>query len=127
MDSAAEGDIMEKIKDVDPDLGQQIEDKMFVFDDLAEIDDRGMQALLRDISNEILLVALKGADQALKDKIFDNMSKRAAEMLKDDLEAQGPVKLKDVENAQKEILGIARRMSESGAIALTSGGGDEYV
>lgn len=127
MDSTAEADIMEKIKDADPDLGQQIEDKMFVFDDLADVDDRGMQALMREISNEVLLIALKGADNALKEKFFDNMSKRAADMLRDDLEAQSPVKLKDVENAQKEIISIARRMAEAGTLALGGGGGEEYV
>lgn len=127
MDGTAEADVMEKIKDVDPDLGQQIEDKMFVFDDLAEVDDRGMQTMLREISNEMLLLALKGADEMLKEKIFTNMSKRAAEMLRDDLEAQGPVKLKDVETAQKEIITVARRLAEAGTLALGGGGGDEYI
>jgi flagellar motor switch protein FliG len=83
--------------------------------------------LLREISSESLIVALKGADETMKEKIFKNMSKRAAEMLRDDLEVRGPVKLSDVEGAQKEILGVARRLSESGEIALGGKGGEQYV
>lgn len=126
VDGAAEAAIMEGIKNVDEDLGQAIEDSMFVFDNLAEIDDRGIQALLREVSSDVLIVALKGADEAVKEKILKNMSKRAAEMLRDDLEASGPVKLSEVEDAQREILSVARRMAEAGDIALGSGG-DEYV
>jgi flagellar motor switch protein FliG len=126
VDGASEAAIMEGIKNVDEDLGQEIEDSMFVFDNLAEVDDRGIQSLLREISSEILIVALKGADDAVKEKILKNMSKRAAEMLRDDLEASGPVKLSEVEDAQREILSVARRMAEAGDIALSSGG-DEYV
>jgi len=126
VDGSAEAAIMEGIKNVDEDLGQEIEDSMFVFDNLAEVDDRGIQALLREVSSDILIVALKGADEAVKEKILKNMSKRAAEMLRDDLEASGPVKLSEVEDAQREILSVARRMAEAGDIALSSGG-DEYV
>ncbi len=126
VDGAAEASIMESIKNVDEDLGQEIEDSMFVFDNLSEVDDRGIQALLREVSSDILIVALKGADEAVKEKILKNMSKRAAEMLRDDLEASGPVKLSEVEDAQREILSVARRMAEAGDIALGSGG-DEYV
>ena len=126
VDGTAEAAIMEGIKSVDEDLGQEIEDSMFVFDNLAEVDDRGIQALLREVSSDILIVALKGADEAVKEKILKNMSKRAAEMLRDDLEASGPVKLSEVEDAQREILSVARRMAEAGDIALGSGG-DEYV
>lgn len=126
VDGASEAAIMEGIKGVDEDLGQEIEDSMFVFDNLAEVDDRGIQALLREISSDILIVALKGADEAVKEKILKNMSKRAAEMLRDDLEASGPVKLSEVEDAQREILSVARRMAEAGDIALGSGG-EEYV
>ena len=100
---------------------------MFVFDNLIEVDDRGIQALLREVSSDSLIIALKGADEAIKEKILKNMSKRAAEMLREDLEAKGPVKLSEVEAAQKEILAIARRMAESGEIVLGSQGGDEYV
>ena len=124
--SAQEAAIMEKIKDADADIGQKIEELMFVFDDLAEVDDRGMQALLREISSETLIIAMKGADQTLKEKIFKNMSKRAGEMLRDDLEAKGPVRLSEVEAAQKEILSVARRLSESGEISL-GGKGEDFV
>ena len=87
---------------------------MFVFDDLAEIDDRGMQEVLRAVPGERLLLAMKGADDSLKEKIFKNMSQRAAEMLKDDLESRGPVRLSEVEAAQKEILAMVRKMAEAG-------------
>ena len=126
IDSAQETEIMEKIKDADADIGQKIEELMFVFDDLSDVDDRGMQSLLREISSETLILALKGADQGLKEKIFKNMSKRAAEMLRDDLEAKGPVRLSEVEAAQKEILTVARRLSESGEISL-GGKGEDFV
>lgn len=126
IDSAREVKIMETIKDVDADIGQKIEDLMFVFDDLASVDDRGMQAILREVSGEVLIMALKGADEDLKEKIFKNMSKRAAEMLRDDLEAKGPARLSEVEAAQKEILAIARRMSEAGEISL-GGKGEDFV
>ena len=127
MDSSIEGEIMDSIKEVDADLGQNIQDLMFVFDNLLEVDDRDIQTILREISSESLVLALKGAEDALKEKIFKNMSKRAAEMLRDDLEAKGPVKLSDVEAAQKEILSVARRLADAGDISLGGGGGEEYV
>jgi len=127
MDSSVEAEIMDSIKEVDADLGQNIQDLMFVFDNLLEVDDRDIQTILREISSESLVLALKGAEDALKDKIFKNMSKRAAEMLRDDLEAKGPVKLSDVEAAQKEILSVARRLADAGDISLGGGGGEEYV
>jgi flagellar motor switch protein FliG len=126
-ETSKQADIIAKIKEGDEKLAQQIEDLMFVFEDLVEIDDRGIQALLREISSESLIVALKGADETMKEKIFKNMSKRAAEMLRDDLEVRGPVKLSDVEGAQKEILGVARRLAEAGEIALGGKGGEQYV
>jgi len=127
MDASQGNPIMDAIKESDPDLGQKIEDLMFVFDNLAEVDDRGIQALLREVSSDSLILALKGADEALREKVFKNMSKRAAEMLREDLEAKGPVRLSEVEAAQKEILAIARRMAETGEIALGGQGGEEYV
>jgi flagellar motor switch protein FliG len=127
MDASRGNQIMDVVKESDPDLGQKIEDLMFVFDNLVEVDDRGIQALLREVSSDSLIVALKGADEAVKEKILKNMSKRAAEMLREDLEAKGPVKLSEVEAAQKEILAIARRMSEAGEIVLGGQGGEEYV
>ena len=127
MDSALEAQIMDQIRENDAEMGQEIQDFMFVFDNLVDVDDRGIQALLREVSSETLIVALKGADEAVKEKIFKNMSKRASEMLRDDLEAKGPVKVSEVEAAQKEILAIARRMAESGEISLGGKGGDEYI
>ena len=125
MDTAIENEIMDKMKEVDPDLGQKILDNMFVFANLVDLDDRGIQSLLRETSTDNLVTALKGADVTLREKIFKNMSKRAGEMLRDDLDAKGPVRLSEVEEAQKEIIAIARRMTESGEISL--GGGDEFV
>jgi len=127
LDSSIEGSIMDKVRDADSDLSESIEELMFVFDNIIDIDDRGIQSLLREISSENLVLALKGADAEIKDKILNNMSKRAAEMLADDLETKGPVKLSEVELAQKEILSIARRMSESGEISLGGSGAEEYV
>ncbi len=127
VDSSLEEKIMEKVKEVDEELSQQIEDLMFVFDNLAEVDDRGIQTLLREVSTDSLVLALKGADEAVKEKIFKNMSSRAAEMLKDDLEAKGPVKVSEVEAAQKEILAIARRLADEGQIVLGGAGGEEMI
>ncbi len=121
------GDIMSDLSKIDEALSQKIQDLMFVFDDLLEVDDRGMQELLRQVAADKLLIALKGADDNLKAKIFKNMSQRAAEMMKDDLEAKGPVKLSDVEAAQKEILLAARKLAEAGTIALGGAGGEQYV
>lgn len=126
LESSIEADLMEAIKEVDEDMGNQIQDLMFVFDNLRDVDDRGIQALLREVSSEILIIALKGADEELQEKIFKNMSKRAAELLRDDLEAKGPVKVSEVEGAQKEILTIARRMADAGEIML-GGGGEQMM
>jgi len=127
MDTSMEASIMEQVTETDEDLAQNIQDLMFVFDNLIDVDDRGIQTLLREVSTDSLILALKGADDGIKEKIFKNMSKRAAEMLRDDLEAKGPVRVSEVETAQKEILGIARRLAESGDISLGGGGGEEFV
>ena len=126
MDSSLEGDLMDSIKEMDGDLGTEIEELMFVFDNLKDVDDRGIQTLLREVSSEVLIIALKGADTDLQEKIFNNMSKRAAELLRDDLEAKGPVKVSEVEGAQKDILTIARRLADSGEIVL-GGSGEEML
>ncbi len=126
-DGALEGMVMEQITDADAELAQEIQDLMFVFDNLIDIDERGIQTLLREVSSEQLLLALRGAEEGLKEKIFSNMSKRAAEMLRDDLDAAPPARLSDVEGAQKEILTVARRLSEAGEIMLGGGGGDDFV
>jgi len=125
MDSSIEADLMDAIKEVDEELGNQIEDLMFVFDNLVDVDDRGIQALLREIQSDSLIVALKGADDSVKDKFLKNMSKRAGELLMDDLEAKGPVRVSEVETAQREILATARQMAEAGEIVL--GGGEDMV
>ncbi|MGB1091592.1 MAG: flagellar motor switch protein FliG [Oceanobacter sp.] len=122
VDSNMAADLLERIGEVDEDLSTQIQDLMFVFDNLAEVDDRGVQALLREVSADLLVVALKGADPAVQEKIFKNMSKRAAELLRDDLDAKGPTKVSEVEAAQKEILTIARRLADAGEIMLGGGG-----
>ena len=126
MDSASEQKLTEAIKGVDEEIGQRIQDLMFVFDNLADVDDRGIQALMRDVSTEVLSLALRGADPRVKEKILKNMSQRAAAMLVEDMEAKGPVKLADVEAAQKEILATARRLADAGTIAL-GGKGDDFV
>ena len=126
VETSVESEILDKVKESDDDMGQGIQDLMFVFDNLIDVEDRGIQALLREISSDNLIVALKGADAGVKEKILKNMSKRAGEMLRDDLEAQGPVRVSDVEAAQKEILAVARRMSDSGEISL-GGGGEDFV
>ena len=127
LDSSMEAQLMDSIRDVDEDLSGQIEDLMFVFNNLADVDDRGIQALLREVSSDVLVLALKGSDDNVQEKIFKNMSKRAAELLRDDLEAKGPVRVSDVETAQKEILTIARRMAEAGEIVLGGKGGEEMI
>lgn len=126
LDTGTESSIIDGIRDVDEELSQQIQDLMFVFDNLLDVDDRGIQTLLREVSTETLVKALKGADESLREKIFKNMSKRAAELMRDDLESMGPVKVSDVEGAQKEILTIARRMADAGEIVL-GGKGEEML
>lgn len=127
LDSSIEGPLLDSIRELDQDLSGKIEDLMFVFDNLSDVDDRGIQALLREVSSDVLVLALKGADDAIKEKIFKNMSKRASELLRDDLEAKGPVRISEVESAQKEILTIARRMADAGEIVLGGKGGEEMV
>ncbi len=127
LDTAIEGPLMDSLRESDEDMSQQIQDLMFVFDNLIDVDDRGIQTLLREVPPEQLQLALKGAEEQLKDKILANMSKRAAEMLADDLEAMGPIRISEVEGAQKEILTIARRLSDAGELMLGGGGGDEFL
>lgn len=127
LDTSIEGPLMDAIRDADEEMSQQIQDLMFVFDNLIDVDDRGVQTLLREVPGELLQKALKGCDDALKEKFFKNMSKRAAEMLKEDLQAMGPIRISDVEAAQKEILTVARRLADSGQIVLSAAGGDNFV
>lgn len=127
IDSTSEATITEAISEHDDDLAQEIQSQMFIFDNLLDIDDRGIQTILREVQSDQLIIALKGADSTLQEKIFSNMSSRAAEMMREDLEAKGPVRVKDVEEAQKEVLSITRRLADSGEIALGGKGEDEYV
>jgi flagellar motor switch protein FliG len=126
LEPSQESQLMEHITAADQVLGGKLQDLIFVFDNLIDLDDRGMQELLRQVPGDKLLLALKGCDDELKAKIFKNMSQRAAEMLKDDLEARGPVKLSEVEGAQKEILTAARKLAEAGTIVI-GGKGEAYV
>jgi flagellar motor switch protein FliG len=127
MGTAAESSIIGNIKELDAELAQKIQDEMFVFEDVIKIDDRGVQLLLREVQSESLIVALKGATPELREKIFKNMSQRAAEMLRDDLEAKGPVRLSEVEAEQKEILKIVRRLADEGQIVLGGKGEEAFV
>jgi flagellar motor switch protein FliG len=120
--------IMEGLKSYDDDMAQKIMDEMFVFDNIIDIDDKGIQVMLREVQSETLIVALKGTTEEMREKIFKNMSSRAAEMMKEDLESKGPVKLSEVEAQQKQILQIVRRLSDEGQIQLAGkGGDDQYV
>jgi flagellar motor switch protein FliG len=127
VEGSIEAQVMEQVGGVDQELAQEIQDNMFVFENLIEVDDRGFQTLLREIASDQLLLALRGADDALKEKIFKNMSQRASEMMRDDLEAAPPARLSDVEAAQKEILSVARRLADAGEINLGGSGGEEFV
>ncbi|WP_254779213.1 MULTISPECIES: flagellar motor switch protein FliG [unclassified Luteibacter] len=126
METSREAELMASIRGIDSGLGERIEELMFVFDDLADLDDRSMQTLLREVPSARLITALKGAEAAIREKIFSNMSKRAADMLRDDLEVKGPVRLSEVDAAQKEVLATARRLADAGQINL-AGGGEEFV
>jgi flagellar motor switch protein FliG len=119
--------VLESVRGQDADLAQKMMDEMFVFEDLLEIEDRGIQLILREVQSESLIVALKGASEELREKIFKNMSQRAAEMLREDLEAKGPVRLSEVESEQKEILKIVRRLADEGQVMLGGKGEEAYV
>ena len=118
--------VMEQVHSENEELALKIEDMMFVFDNLRDVDDRGIQTMMREVSTDLLALALKGVDDEMQQKFLKNMSSRAADMLVEDMEAKGPVKLSEVEEAQKEILTIARKLEESGEISL-GGGGEEMV
>lgn len=125
IDKTRSAELMEKIQQADGELHQKIKDLLFVFDDLLSIDDRGIQTLLREVQSDQLAVALRGAEPEVQDKVLKNMSKRAAEILKDDMEARGPVKVSEVEAAQKEIIAAAVKLAEEGTIIVGGrGGGD---
>ncbi|MEO6749937.1 MAG: flagellar motor switch protein FliG [Casimicrobiaceae bacterium] len=125
--SAQETAAIEAVRVHDNELADKLLDEMFIFENLLDLDDRGVQSLLREVQSEALIVALKGASEALREKIFKNMSQRAAEMLRDDLDAKGPVRISEVESEQKEILKIVRRMADEGQLVLGAKGGDGFV
>ena len=127
LEGSVETEVLEKIHEWDEELCDKIKDKMFVFENLVDMDNRSVQTLLRDVSTEQLMLALKGTTEPVKEKIFTNMSKRASDLLRDDLEMQGPVKVSDVEKAQRDILAIARSLADEGKIALGTKGGDEMI
>ena len=127
MGSSVEASVLDYIREADADLAQKIMDNMFTFDDLDKIDDRGIQSILKEVQSESLIVALKGAGPELREKIFRNMSTRAAETLREDLESRGPVRVSEVEAEQKEMLKIVRRLADEGQIVLASGGDDEFL
>ncbi len=127
MGSANETTVIDSIREYDPELAQKILDEMFVFENLMDLDDRGIQLLLREIQSDSLILAMKGASEPLREKIFKNMSQRAAEMLREDLESRGPVRLSEVENEQKEILKIVRRLADEGQIVMGGAGGEQMI
>jgi flagellar motor switch protein FliG len=127
MGTANETSVVDAIREYDPDLAQKILDEMFVFENLNDLDDRSIQLLLREIQSDSLILAMKGASPELREKIFKNMSQRAAEMLREDLEARGPVRVSEVESEQKEILKIVRRLADEGQIVLGGAGGEQMV
>jgi flagellar motor switch protein FliG len=128
LNGETEAAVMEGLKSYDEELAQKIMDTMFVFDDIINIDDKGIQVMLREVQSETLIIALKGTTAEMREKIFKNMSSRAAEMMREDLESKGPVKLSEVEAQQKQMLQIVRRLADEGQIMLSGKGGDEqYV
>lgn len=128
MSGETESVVMEGLKNYDDEMAQKIMDEMFVFDNIMDIDDKGIQVLLREVQSETLIVALKGTTSEMREKFFKNMSSRAAEMMREDLETKGPVKLSEVEMQQKLILQTVRRLADEGQIILSGkGGDDQYV
>lgn len=127
MSGAVEASAMEALRNYDNDMAQKVMDAMFGFENLLEIDDRGIQLLLREVQSDSLIIALKGAAPELRDKILKNMSQRAAEMMREDLESKGPVRVSEVETQQKAILVIVRRLSDEGQIALGGKGEDAFL
>jgi flagellar motor switch protein FliG len=127
MGASVEQATLESIREFDAELASKIEEQMFTFENLLDLDDRSIQLVLREIQTESLTIALKGAQEEIRQKIYKNMSSRAAEMLREDLESRGPVKVADVESEQKEILKAVRRLAEDGQISLGGKGEDAYV
>jgi flagellar motor switch protein FliG len=127
MGTSVETAVLDYIREADNDLAQKIMDNMFTFDDLEKIDDKGIQALLKEVQSESLVIALKGATPEMREKVFRNMSTRAAETLREDLESRGPVRVSEVEAEQKEMLKVVRRLADEGQIVLSGGGDDDFL
>ena len=127
MGSALETSVLDYVRESDPDLAQKLMDNMFGFDDLIKLDDKGVQSLLKEVQSESLVLALKGATPEMRERVFKNMSSRAAETLREDLDGRGPVRVSDVEAEQKEILKVVRRLVDEGQIVIASGGADDFV
>jgi len=127
MGSSVETSVLDYIREADSDLAQKIMDNMFTFDDLDKLDDKGFQALLKEVQSESLIIALKGATPELREKVFRNMSTRAAETLREDLDSRGPVRVSEVEAEQKEMLKTVRRLVDEGQIVLATGGDDDFL
>jgi flagellar motor switch protein FliG len=127
MGSSVETAVLDYIREADNELAQKIMDNMFTFDDLEKIDDRGIQALLKEVQSESLVIALKGATPEMRERIFRNMSTRAAETLREDLESRGPIRVSEVEAEQKEMLKIVRRLADEGQIVLGGGADDDFL
>ena len=125
--SSVETAVLDYLREADADLAQKIMDSMFTFDDLEKLDDKAIQTLMKEVQSESLVIALKGATPEMREKIFKNMSTRAAETLREDLESRGPVRVSDVESEQKEMLKIVRRLADEGQITLGGSGGDDYL
>ena len=126
-DRTTERNIMEYLEENDPELAEEIKKRLFVFEDIMRLDDRSLQRVLREVDLKELSLALKGATEELKSKFFKNMSKRAAEMLQEDMDFMGPVRVKDVEEAQQKVVNVVRGLEEQGEIIIASGGEDELV
>ena len=127
MGSSVETSALDYIREADGDLAQRIMDNMFTFEDMNKLDDKGFQAVLKEVQSESLVIALKGATSELREKVFRNMSSRAAETLREDLESRGPVRVSEVEAEQKELLKVVRRLVDEGQIVLASGGADDFL
>ena len=127
VDRSTEKHIMESLEIDEPELADEIRKKMFVFEDILLLDDRAIQRVLRDVDNNDLAVALKGSNDEVQGAIFKNLSKRLASMIKEDMDFMGPVRMKDVEEAQQKIVGVIRRLEDAGEIVISRGGGDEII
>lgn len=127
VDRGTEKNIMETLEIEDTDLAEEIKKRMFVFEDILTLDDRSVQRFLREVENTQLAMALKGVTEEVQDKIFSNLSKRMAEMIKEDMEFMGPIRIKDVEEAQQRIVNIIRKLEDAGEIVISRGGGDEVI